>query len=380
MKPGVLIISHGSPDPVWIKLVDEATLNLKLPPGIPAEASFLEGAGGKDSGIESYSGKDGSKGNGVGSGEGSSKGEGSGEGSSESNGEGSSEGSSKGNGEGSIKSRDSGSGIRGSIGSGESNVIGSSESNVIGSSESNGEGSGKGNGVGSSETNGEGSGCSIGSGKSRDIQSGIDALEAAGVTDLVVIPLFVSSGSTHIDELAYAFGLKVEPELPASFARPGRLGRLRLSARVHFGQPVDDDPVIASMLWDKLAGLSQAPEREAVIVVGHGSGYEGFRQRWEAGISRLAERLKAISGAAAADYALLRPDNLRSKVSYWQELNYDVLVAPLFLSEGYFTKQVIPGRLKGFKYRYSGEALLPHPALGHWISEQIFTIMRSLTF
>ncbi|WP_223068830.1 sirohydrochlorin chelatase [Paenibacillus caui] len=253
MKPGVLIISHGSPEPAWIKLVDGAVQDLKLPSDIPVEASFLE---------------------------------------------------------------------------------------IV---------------------------------YDRDIQHGIDALEAAGVTDIIVIPLFVSSGSTHIDEISYALGIKAQPEMETD------LKPFRISAKVHFGGPVDDDPIIAGMVWDKLRGLSSAPDREAIILVGHGSAHEGFRQRWESGISSLAERVKRLSGAAAADYALLRPDSLRSKVAYWSEQNYDVIVAPLFLSSGYFTKHVIPSRLEGLSYRYSGEALLPHPKLVDWIRDQISNIMGSLT-
>ncbi|MNR46508.1 CbiX [compost metagenome] len=57
----------------------------------------------------------------------------------------------------------------------------------------------------------------------------------------------------------------------------------------------------------------------------------------------------------------------------------DVLVAPLFLSAGYFTKKTIPSRLEGLECRYSGEALLPHPLLTDWINRQILTIMKSLT-
>ncbi|WP_138496415.1 sirohydrochlorin chelatase [Paenibacillus pinistramenti] len=250
--PGVLIISHGSPDDAWIRLVDDAVAELKLPTGIPVEASFLEDDG------------------------------------------------------------------------------------------------------------------------DRSIQGGIDRLEAAGVTDLVVIPLFVSSGSTHIDEISYALGVKPEPELPTDLA-PFRIGE---GVAVHFGRPVDDDPVIAHMVWDKVRGLSRDPDREAVVLVGHGSGHDGFRQRWEAGMASLAASVQAISGVAAADYGLLRTDTVRSKVAEWSGRGYEVIVAPLFLSAGYFTKQVIPSRLEGLEYRYSGEALLPHPRLADWIQEQISNIME----
>lgn len=206
----------------------------------------------------------------------------------------------------------------------------------------------------------------------RLIQDGIDELEHAGVTDIIVIPLFVSSGSTHIDEIAYALGAKPVPE------RETDLEPFRVAAQIHFGNPVDDDPDIAQMLWDKTRELSQHPGREVLLLVGHGSRHEGFRQRWERGISSLAARVRQISGLAAADYGLLNPDNVRSRVEHWQEQGYEVLVSPLFLSEGYFTKVVIPQRLEGLEYAYSGQTLLPHPLLPRWIGRQVEAALERL--
>lgn len=206
----------------------------------------------------------------------------------------------------------------------------------------------------------------------RLIQNGIDELEHAGVTDIIVIPLFVSSGSTHVDEIEYALGAKPEPE------RETDLEPFVVKAKIHYGYPIDDDPDIAVMIWDKLRELSSAPDRETILLVGHGSIYEGFRQRWQQGISSLASRVREVSGVAAADYGLLNPDSVRSKVEYWQEQGHDVLVAPLFLSEGYFTKHVVPNKLKGLHYKYSGQTLLPHPLLPHWMKRQVELLLDEI--
>lgn len=200
----------------------------------------------------------------------------------------------------------------------------------------------------------------------RLIQDGINRLEAQGVTDLLVVPLFVSSGSTHVDEIEYAIGAKEAPE------RETDLEPFAVQARVHFGYPVDDDPDIAVMVWDKVQSLSQQPEQETILLIGHGSIHDGFRQRWEAGIASLARRVQDISGVVHTDYALLNPESVHDKAKYWsEERGSRVIVAPLFLSAGYFTRRVIPDRLEGLDYAYSGETLLPHPLLGQWLERQI---------
>lgn len=205
--------------------------------------------------------------------------------------------------------------------------------------------------------------------RGRLIQDGITTLENEAVTDLLVVPLFVSSGSTHIDEISYALGVIPQPTLPTDMTPFER------TARVHMAGPIDDDPIVAELVYDKVRGLSRDPEREVLLLIGHGSIEPGFHQRWQQGLERLAERLQRLGGFAEAATAMLLPDQMESKLRLWQERrpDCDVVVAPLFLSEGYFTHTVIPQRLEGRhdRLRYSGKALLPSPLVSRWMERQI---------
>lgn len=199
------------------------------------------------------------------------------------------------------------------------------------------------------------------------IQDGIDRLEQAGVTDIIVVPLFLSSGSTHVAEIKWALGLKEEPDLPTD------LDRFRVDARLFMTGPIDDEPEIARLIAGKLAPLSENPARELVLLVGHGSDEAVFHERWQKGLSSLAEQVKAIGGYAEADCAMLLPDQTAGKMQEWRRRRPDltVLVAPVFLSEGYFTGRVIPRRFAGFPHKYGGRALLPSPLVSEWMSRSI---------
>jgi sirohydrochlorin ferrochelatase len=200
----------------------------------------------------------------------------------------------------------------------------------------------------------------------RLIQDGITHLESLGVTDIIVVPFFVSSGSTHIDEISYALGVKPEPELPTD------MEPFDIQARIHFTSPIDDDPVIADILYEKMKPMSADPAREIVLLVGHGSVEQGFHQRWSSGLEKLAGRLQELGGFDEADTAMLLPDQIPDKMNVWRrhKPHHTVLVVPLFLSGGYFTNDVIPERLNGFTYKYNGRALLPHPLLSRWMERQ----------
>lgn len=200
----------------------------------------------------------------------------------------------------------------------------------------------------------------------RLIQDGIAHLEGLGVTDIIVVPLFVSSGSTHIDEISYALGVKDKPLLPTDM-KP-----FAIRARIHFTSPIDDDPIIADIVYAKIKPLSTDPQKEILLLVGHGSIEKGFHFLWRRGLEKLAMRLRALGGFDEADAAMLLPDQIPHKMRWWlsRKPQHIVIVAPLFLSAGYFTGEVVPQRLNGYEYRYNGEALLPHPGISRWIERQ----------
>jgi len=201
----------------------------------------------------------------------------------------------------------------------------------------------------------------------RLIQDGIDRLEAQGVTDMLVVPLFVSSGSGHVDEIAWAFGARPAPAVPTD------LEPFRVRARVRFGRPIGDDPDVAAVVRDKIRPLSVDPAREALLLVGHGQAAEPLDRLWRAELSALAERVRRLAGFATADFATMLPDRVGEAMERLARARpgCDVLVAPLFLSEGYFTRHALPERLAAYPHRYRSCALLPHPLMTRWLERTI---------
>ncbi|MNH89883.1 sirohydrochlorin cobaltochelatase [compost metagenome] len=206
----------------------------------------------------------------------------------------------------------------------------------------------------------------------RLIQDGIYNLEAQGVTDLIVIPLFVSSGSTHIDEISYALGVIPEPKLETDMLP------FDIKAKIHFTSPMDDDPVIAELVYEKMRDLSTTPEHEIVLLIGHGSVEKEFHLQWRLGLESLASQIKVLGGFDEVDVAMLLPDQVKRKMAWWSKHkpNHKVLVAPLFLSEGYFTRKVIPSRMEEYEYVYNGRSLLPSPLISQWMERHIVEVLK----
>lgn len=203
----------------------------------------------------------------------------------------------------------------------------------------------------------------------RLIQDGVTALEAQGVSDIYALPLFVSSGSTHVDEIGWALGAYPEPR------RETDLEPIAVRARLAYGQPIGSDPEIARVLADKLAAGAREPAAEAVLLVGHGSDEPWFYEAWRRELEGLAAELVRVGGYAGAAAALLRPDETAAAIALLRTRHPGarLLAIPLFLSEGFFTSSAVPGRLAGQGVDYVQCALLPHPAVSDWIVGRVRT-------
>nr|WP_239565265.1 CbiX/SirB N-terminal domain-containing protein [Brevibacillus fulvus] len=133
---------------------------------------------------------------------------------------------------------------------------------------------------------------------------------------------------------------------------------------------MDDHPLIVEILLERARELVKQPEKETLLLVGHGADEGENHAKWEAVLQRLAVKLRQELGLKAATYGTLHPDNLTRRASAIARKNR-MIVLPLFLSEGYFTKTVVPSRLQGLSYLYNGKAYLPHPAVTRWLQTTI---------
>lgn len=221
----------------------------------------------------------------------------------------------------------------------------------------------------------------------KSIPEAIRRLEDKGVKQAFVVPLFVSSGSTHIDEIQYALGIRPVPTLKTE------LERIPTSLHFHWCPPFDDHPLVADILVDRIEegfrrseikGVQKREmewnrvyfpplpvEQTAVILVGHGAEYDGFLELWEKMMESLTITVKNRLGVSYVSYGFLRPATLRTAVEIASNKAKYVFVQPIFLSKGYFTEVVIPQKLEGLTYHYYGCTYLPHPNISIWLRNSI---------
>lgn len=202
----------------------------------------------------------------------------------------------------------------------------------------------------------------LGGVEGRSIEEEWKRLEEEGARCIVVVPLFVTAGSSHVGEIRSMLGL--DPPQVTEFSP------ISVSARIRWCPPLEDHPLVERIVEQRIKELSRNPRQESLLLVGHGSDQPGGAARWERLMRRFTLRLQNRFSFAAAGHASLRPDTVREQALRLAEQG-DLLVVPLFISQGYFTRKAIPQRLEGLSYRYEGNAYLPHPLIAEWIRQTI---------
>lgn len=211
------------------------------------------------------------------------------------------------------------------------------------------------------------------------IGDAIDRLDEDGVTKIIAVPLFISTYSSHIDEVEYILGLRdASPD-------GEELVRVDTPAEIILTKAMDDHPLVGYILADRIAALSEDPANETVVIVSHGTEDSGDLlsqincQDW------LAEETKTILrwwtnpsiDIKNTNYAFIHLDEtsypnfaIRAVVENASDKG-DVIVVPLMMAEGFFTEERIPLLLEGLSYKYDGKALASHPNIARWIETSV---------
>jgi sirohydrochlorin ferrochelatase len=236
-----------------------------------------------------------------------------------------------------------------------------------------------------------------------NIQSAIDKLTARGVTEIVAVPLFVSSHSSVITSTEYLLGLRdVAPKDLAIFAKMNHAAHGAPAADDHsaHGMPAADPaspvkttaklrmtpafnrhPLIGAIAADRAKSISSAPESEAVILVAHGPVPEDDNRKWLDDMAVLAEHVRTSAPYAHVDYMTVRDDagpvireaatkELRDKVEAQRAAGRRVLIVPHLMSFGGIEKGLLK-RLEGLEYTITTQALMPDDRVVDWVLQSL---------
>lgn len=216
-------------------------------------------------------------------------------------------------------------------------------------------------------------------------QDAVARLRKAGASRAVVVPMFVSSRSGHVDQVRWLLGLTDSLDAVmhhhlhmSGIARPTDRMPLALTPAL------DDAPELVEALAARSAALRPDPAaRSALLLVGHGPNLEAEYAWWMEHLRRVGAAVRERAGWRDVRVGLVKDDAPSAEraeaVRHVRDLaelqsaavRESVTVVPVLLAPGKLTKVGLPRDLAGLPIRYTGDPLLPHPAMGRWIARRV---------
>ncbi|MEK7402404.1 MAG: CbiX/SirB N-terminal domain-containing protein [Gemmatimonadota bacterium] len=222
--------------------------------------------------------------------------------------------------------------------------------------------------------------------KAAPFQSLVAKLERQGVSAIAIVPLLVSSHSGHFDQVRYLAGdsVKLDESMQHHLHMAGH-DRARAAVPIRVAPALDQSPALADVLTDRALAMTPNPRERAVLIVGHGPNSAEDYAAWMAHLRVVADSVRRRGGFRDVRVELVRDDApapvraeavLRTReLVELQSLatGKKVLVVPLLISRGAISRDKLPSDLQGTPSEYSGEPLLPHPAIVRWIEQSALT-------
>lgn len=205
-----------------------------------------------------------------------------------------------------------------------------------------------------------------------------------GATEIVVVPLLVSSHSGHYEQIRYLAGYTDElSEQMHHHLHMAGIGPASVDVPIRLTPAIDDSPEAAAVLAERALSLAESPAEQALFLIAHGPNSAEDNAEWMRNLRPLAEHVRSEAGFTNVMIGTVRDDapapvreeavtGIRQVIEL-QHLATDrpVVVVPVLISTGQVSNEKIPRDLAGLPIVYSGEALLPHPGLARWVEARV---------
>jgi sirohydrochlorin ferrochelatase len=215
-------------------------------------------------------------------------------------------------------------------------------------------------------------------------QDAASRLVKEGATEIVVVPLLVSSFSGHYDQIRYLSGQTDSiGAMMMHHLQMSGLERPSVKVPVRLAPALDDSPQVAAVLADRVREMAASPEEQAVFIIGHGPNSAEDFAAWMKNLRPIADSVKARTGVRDVKIGLVRDDappevraeavrEIREVILLQNALTgKPVVVVPILISTGSVSNQKLPADLEGLPVVYRGEPLLPHPAIARWVESRV---------
>lgn len=214
-------------------------------------------------------------------------------------------------------------------------------------------------------------------------QDAVARLVEKGSKEIVAVPLLISSHSGHYEQIRYLAGKTDSLDhVMHEHLHHGGIERPSVKVPIHVTAALDDSHELARALTARAHTHEADARGHALMLVGHGPNSAEDYAAWMKNLRVVADSVRKWSGYRDVRVELVREDapapvraeavqRLRELIALQAELTgKPVVVVPILISRGGISRSRLMSDLQGLPIRYSGDPLLPHPAMAAWITRR----------
>ncbi len=131
------------------------------------------------------------------------------------------------------------------------------------------------------------------------IATRLTELDGAGVTDVIVVPIFLTVSPHTFDDIPTLIGQKDDPESIAHL-KVEKIERYRPKARTHLTPPLDFTDLLRKNVARRVAALSSHPAEEGLVLIAYGD--ETYEKQWVDLLTDVAATVRKEDGIDTWSY------------------------------------------------------------------------------
>ncbi|NIT58351.1 MAG: hypothetical protein GWN00_19635 [Aliifodinibius sp.] len=212
------------------------------------------------------------------------------------------------------------------------------------------------------------------------VKKAVQRLEKRGAKAITVVRVF-SLESSFQGKTEYMLGLKKQYG-HGGHSYGGLPPRIVTGSELYTLGGLEDSPLFAEALLDRALELSENPQKETVVLVGHGTGSDEANNHWENNLDRIATHMEKTAeqegisfrdieyGTWREDWPELRDksiNNIRDIVKKASENDGTAIVIPARTTHGGHADRW----LSDLEFKHNGKGFAPHPLFVKWFEKQI---------
>ncbi|GAB4202201.1 MAG: hypothetical protein Fur0023_07800 [Bacteroidia bacterium] len=210
------------------------------------------------------------------------------------------------------------------------------------------------------------------------IATRLKQMDSAGITDVIIVPVFLTVSPHTFEDIPTIVGLKENPE-SMEMLKIEKIERYTPKAKVHITPLLDFTDLLKKNVLNRVKQLSSNPEKESVVLIGYGD--ERYLKEWESLFAEVGKYVNENLGIKHYEYGWCghlvhyNPDETTKAVNKALEKSEVAIVIPVLVAhDEMFQIKIIGGGIEKVKdhstrVKYKPDAILPDANVESWIKQ-----------